>query len=283
MAKNRIYSTISAEEVTFRKGTPTKFTVTVTNQSDEFASFQLKLQVKDPDPHYKITSDDWYKISPVVSSKNPPGDSTNFDVEITKIPIKTRLPIGNKIGCLAIVSSIDLLPDEDRIPFEIKIGEVASIPLQVSIIRQNFYRRLYPAPEKPWEIGIEIYNPRSKPANVLVKLLGLESNWLVNKITEQSLEVPDGKQEQVIFYCQPDKNAECNTYPFTIQVSDSNSNAILKELEGKLEMLPTGALDCSRSENESDRDKLDKYKTFRDFLHNLEKKILQTLYGILLW
>ncbi len=283
MAKNRIHSTISTKEVIYLGVTPTKFTVTVTNKSNIFASFQLKLEVRDPNTHYGINSDDWYKISPIVSSKNPPGDSTNFDVEITKIPIKTRLPIGEKIGCLAIVSSIDLLPDEDRIPFEIKIGEVASIPLQVSIIRQNFYRRLYPAPEKPWEIGIEIYNPRSKPANVLVKLLGLESNWLVNKITEQSLEVPDGKQEQVIFYCQPDKNAECNTYPFTIQVSDSNSNAILKELEGKLEILPTGALDCSRSENESDRDKLDKYKTFRDFLHNLEKKILQTLYGILLW
>ena len=278
MAENHIYSEISAKEVKYLEGTPTKFTVTATNQSDKFASFQLKLER----PGYGSTSDDWYKISPIVSSKNPPGDSTNFDVEITKIPIKSGEIVSEKIICQAIVSSIELLPEEDRIPFNIKIEQTASIPLQLSIIHQNFYRRLYPAPEEPWKIGLEIYNPRSKPANVLVQLLGLESNWLKNKTTEQSLEVSAGQQKQVIFYCQPDENAESKLYPFKIRVSklnDSNSNDLLKELEGKLEIVPTGVLDFSRSEQELHRAKLDKYKIFQDLLRNLQKKI----YGILLW
>ena len=286
MAENHIHSEISAKEVTYLEGTPTKFTVTATNRSDEFASFQLKLEVLGSG----ITSNDWYEISPIVSSKNPPGDSTKFDVEITNIPIKSGETVGEKIRCQAIVSSIELLPEEDRIPFNIKIEKTASIPLQVSRIHKDFYQKRKPG--EPWEIGIEIYNPRSKPAKVLVKLSGLKPNWLEKSPTkpplegsanEQSLDVPVGKQEQVIFYCQPDKNVECKTYPFTIQVIDRNSNAILNSLKGKLEILLKGELIPSPIENESDIDKLDKYKTLRDFLHNLEKKTLETLYGILLW
>ena len=293
MAKNRIYSTISAEEVSFSQGTPTKFTVTVTNQSDEFASFQLKLEVKDSDPRYKITSD-WYKMSPVVSSKNPPGDSTKFEVEIIKIPTGGTVK-GDKILCYAIVSSIELQPDKDRIPFEIK----TLIPPQVSIIRQDFdfYRRFDSEKDKqPWEIGIEIYNPGFQPANnVRVELLSqdLKAEWLlgVGVKPHENLDIlaaknldllPAGKSEQVIFFCKPDKNAESKTYPFTIQVSNRNSD---KTLKGTLEILPTGALYCRPIENEKelDIDKLDKYNNIREKLHKYEKKILQTLYGILLW
>ena len=305
MAENRIRSTISAKELTFGEGTPTKFTVSVINQSNIFASFQLKLELLDLDPQYEKESDDWYKISPVVSSKNPPGDSTEFEVEIIKIPTGGK-PKGDKISCLVVVSSIDLPKDQDRIPFDIK---AASITLQVSILRESFYRKLKPG--ELWKIGIEIYNPSFKPANVLVELLDLNPKWLKKKTIEPPEEapagqqkkitlppkerpalllkkVPAGQQKKVTFDFQPDKSAVSKTdpYSFTIrvsEVSDSNSKTILKEFEGKLEILPKGELNCSPIENESDRDKLDKYKTFRDFLHNLEKTILQTLYGILLW
>ena len=273
MAEKHIHSTISVKGVTYPRETPSRFTVTATNRSNKFASFQLRLEARD----FGQISDDWYKISPIVSSKNPPGDSTKFEIEITGIPRKPGKTVGSKIVCYAIVSSIELLPEIDRTRFDIIIKNDELIPLQVSKSRQDFYRKLNPAQEKTWEIGIEIYNPRSKKANVLVQLEGLDSNWLKKQPSEQKKTIEVGMLEQVIFYCQPDKNAECRTYNFTIKVIDSAQDAIPIILKGQLEILLTGELIQTLIGNNQEA------KTFANSLHNLEQRLIQTLYVILLW
>lgn len=66
-----IAMSISHKDITYRpSGSPAQFKVTVVNQSDRFASFQLDITPAG----VKQTQDRlWYNISPEVSTKNPQG------------------------------------------------------------------------------------------------------------------------------------------------------------------------------------------------------------------
>src|ERR687885_507865 len=76
MADNPISIKVSAQVLKFRPGgSPATFEVTVNNDSDRFASFQLEIVAAgaNPDPGFQ-----WYSLSPGVSAKKPPGDSTKI-------------------------------------------------------------------------------------------------------------------------------------------------------------------------------------------------------------
>src|SRR6476469_8325649 len=85
MPKSLISASVSAQVVKFRPGgAPATFTVTVTNESAQFATFLLEVTAAgaDADQNYR-----WYNLAPAVGAKKPPGDSTQFSVVITDSPV----------------------------------------------------------------------------------------------------------------------------------------------------------------------------------------------------
>ncbi|MEL6463272.1 MAG: hypothetical protein AAFQ91_34540, partial [Cyanobacteria bacterium J06621_15] len=83
MLKEKIITKISTNKLTFHP-TGVSFNVTVINNSDDFATFQVELLAD----VVKDLNHSWYKISPEVCTKKPPGDSTEFSIFISKIPIQ---------------------------------------------------------------------------------------------------------------------------------------------------------------------------------------------------
>jgi hypothetical protein len=82
--KKQISTQISSRQVTLSASQPVaRFEVMVYNDSDRFASFQVKLVAAG------VTSQDnqsWYRLMPSVSSKIPVGDCARFQVEIVALP-----------------------------------------------------------------------------------------------------------------------------------------------------------------------------------------------------
>jgi len=61
-----------------------EFEVTVTNNSREFASFQVALATAGVD---SAAIADWYKVEPEICAKKPPGASTTFRVRVVRSPL----------------------------------------------------------------------------------------------------------------------------------------------------------------------------------------------------
>ncbi|NER85293.1 MAG: hypothetical protein F6K42_38510, partial [Leptolyngbya sp. SIO1D8] len=61
---------------------PLSFAITVYNNSDQFASFQVVLVAAGVD----VNQRDWYRLSPSVSAKIPPGAETCFQAHLLSVP-----------------------------------------------------------------------------------------------------------------------------------------------------------------------------------------------------
>ncbi|MCY7323611.1 MAG: hypothetical protein LH660_17850 [Phormidesmis sp. CAN_BIN36] len=61
-----------------------EFEVTVTNNSREFASFQVSLATAGID---SAAIADWYQVEPEICAKKPPGASTTFRVRVVRSPL----------------------------------------------------------------------------------------------------------------------------------------------------------------------------------------------------
>ena len=84
MLKEYILTQISTKEITFEPGgSPASFDITVVNNSEQFATFQVELLAAGAAAGRSAS---WYDISPDVCTKKPPGDSTIFTVQIIDVP-----------------------------------------------------------------------------------------------------------------------------------------------------------------------------------------------------
>ena len=84
MLKEKIATQISTNQLTLQPE-GVSFDVTVVNNSDDFATFQVELLA---DVAKRGGNDNWYKISPDVCTKQPPGDSTRFSIQIHDVPVR---------------------------------------------------------------------------------------------------------------------------------------------------------------------------------------------------
>ncbi|MGK7927793.1 MAG: hypothetical protein AB4290_21580, partial [Spirulina sp.] len=109
MKQKNVETYIVPGELVFKPGDkPASFAITAVNHSDRCAGFQIEVTAAGVDN----ASDrrNWYTISPEVSTKNPPGDSTKFQVTIIDTPIPGFVGLMN---LTVRIFSLDL-PDEER-------------------------------------------------------------------------------------------------------------------------------------------------------------------------
>ncbi|NET59047.1 MAG: hypothetical protein F6K47_23760 [Symploca sp. SIO2E6] len=235
MAENLISTNVSAKQLKFKPGgTPTSFAVSVMNNSDRFASFQVEVLAAAADSHQ---SADWYKISPEVSSKNPPGDLTQFNVVITDTP---KPGFVGMTTLTVRIFSIELR-EESREVLRLTVEEgTGNILLELELPVREF--RKYPGEQI--DIPIRVYNPSQLPTNVLLKFLGFEPSWLISG-QQNHLQVPPGEKSETSFSCQLPfgASAPSQVYPFTIEAT--HTNGPLVQVEGIVNLLPMGSLDFS--------------------------------------
>ena len=235
MAENLISTNVSPKQLKFKPGgSPTSFVVSVVNNSDRFASFQVEVLAAAADSN---PSADWYKISPEVSTKNPPGDSTQFNVTI----LDTPKPGFVGMTTLTVrVFSMELR-DESREVLRLTVEQgTGYILLELELPVREFQK----APGEQLEIPVRVYNPSQLSTNVLLKFLGFESSWLMSGL-ERRLQVPPGQKSETSFSCELPFGAQAPSqiYPFTIEATHTNGPPT--QIEGSLKLLPMGFLDFS--------------------------------------
>ena len=80
-----IQTQLDTEELTYTPGEdPVSFQILAVNLSDQFASFQVMVEAAGQNPAFGST---WYSISPEISTKNPAGATTPFQIAIRENPI----------------------------------------------------------------------------------------------------------------------------------------------------------------------------------------------------
>jgi WD40 repeat protein len=237
MANNLITTRISAQVLKFKPGgLPATFEVTVTNDSDQFASFQLEILAAGVDSEHQDFR--WYSLSPAVSAKKPPGDSTKFYVAIADTPVPGFVGIMN---LTVRIFSLELR-DEDRQVLRLVVQEgTASKPLKLDLP----VRKFQVAPGELVEVPVRVNNPNQQSIDVELRFLGVEPSWLIDGAA-QRFRLEPGEQTEVTFSCQPPEvisQAPCQIYPFTIEAT--HHNGLPASDQGTLEVLPTGFVEFS--------------------------------------
>jgi WD40 repeat protein len=215
------------------------FTVTVVNESSQFAAFQLELLAPGytTDPNRK-----WYSTEPKVSAKKPPGDRTVFSVSILEAPIPGFV---GRLELIVRVFSLEF-QEEARRPISIDIE-----PGESYLILELPAPRLQVYPRNLIKIPVRVYNPRREVSDVSLNLLGVDGAWLPEG-AYQRLVIPAGQQAMVNFLCQPPNPAlaPCAEYPFSVEAMPTDG--LLTTASGVLEMLPAGFIEfnCDRKQQQ---------------------------------
>ncbi|NES83106.1 MAG: hypothetical protein F6K10_17795 [Moorea sp. SIO2B7] len=224
---------IDKQKLTFKPGeTSAQFEVTVKNNCDRYASLQLEVEAAGAESD---RSPDWYTISPEVGTKNPPGDNTQFQVEITDTPVPGFV---GRMNLTILASSTDL-PDEDRAVLHLTIEQGTLLrPLILKLPKEDF--KGYPGDEIT--VSVEIYNPNQQRINARLSILELESTW---SHKPDSLSLDPGKKDLKTLSLTIANNPPAlgKVYPLIIEAT--HANAAPAQVEGNLEVLPQGFLDFS--------------------------------------
>ncbi len=208
-----------------------EFDVTVINESNKFASFQLEISplAADADSNLK-----WYRVEPEICAKKPPGDRTTFHVVITKAPI----PVSD--------TTIDLTLRVFSVEFE-KLFTTQKLSLTIERPRKPIQiylpiKDLKGYPGDAIEIPALVYNLSSKVTEVTLRLLGLDTSWL-SQGSERKLPVDPGESEKTTFWCQLPSNPKPlnQKYDFTIEATADTASRSFRE-PGILEVLPQGTV-----------------------------------------
>ncbi len=148
--------------------TPECFNVTVTNQSIEFASFRLELVAAGA-----LATDEkrWYRLTPSVSYKIPPGDRTQFQVEIVDVP-PIRGGFVNSINLVVRVDALEL-DVQERQDLRLLVDGSPVRPLELMVRDAVIEAR----PGDPVELVVDVTNPNLKPADVILELDGIDPSW----------------------------------------------------------------------------------------------------------
>ncbi|NEO26605.1 MAG: hypothetical protein F6K03_06840 [Kamptonema sp. SIO4C4] len=232
MAVNTIHTEIFPKELSFKPGgEPAYVTITVVNDSDRFAGFQVDVSAAGADDH---SNKNWYTISPEVSTKKPPGDRTEFQVRIHDSPIPGFVGLMN----LTVRIFSTELVDEDRqtLRMQVEQGNLA-LPLQLTMPVQEFRMTANDAIAIP----VEVYNPSQLETQVLLKIQGLNPAWLDS--SERRLTLKPGKEAEISFTCQLPGITQTLSQPYPFQIEGSHSNGPPTQIAAVLEIAPQGAID----------------------------------------
>lgn len=232
MLENTIATEITPQELNFKPGgDPATFDVLVINQSDRFAGFQLEIQAAGASAYRTA---DWYRISPEVSTKNPPGDSTRFQVTLTDNPVPGFVGLMN---LTVRVFSLELTDEaRDVMRVNVQQGNIP-IPLQLNLPVQEFRA----VPGELVEIPVEIYNPSQLPILAQVMLKGLKPTWLVQG-SDRQLQIKPGSEVETTFKCQLPETTQTVSQVYPLHVHALHPHGPPSEIDATLEILPEGKI-----------------------------------------
>ncbi|MBE9208006.1 hypothetical protein IQ244_16035 [Nostoc sp. LEGE 06077] len=233
MAINLVNTKISTQVLNFQPGgLPASFDVTVVNESNQFASFEIEIIAAGSG---ESLGSNWYKITPSVSAKNPPGDSTKFNVTIINTPVAGFI---GKMNLIVRIFSLELRSEDRQILRLIVEAGAGTVPMQVELITEKFPT----LPRELIEIKVRVFNPSQLPASVSLKPVGLKPQWFING-DEKLLQVAPGTKIETSFLCQLPIAEELpsQAYPFTIEANYPNGIPSRSQ-EGIVNVNPVGSI-----------------------------------------
>ncbi|WP_218081927.1 WD40 repeat domain-containing protein [Anthocerotibacter panamensis] len=231
MEQRLISAELSDKEITFRPGgVPAVFRVTVTNESDRLADFQIEVTASGAEYNPVLG---WYRLPIEAGTKKPPGSVTPFEVSIVEAPIPGFVGVVNLI---VRVFSTELR-QERRSLLRLRIepgamGALLDLGLPV--------RRLGVYPRNKVEVPVSLRNLTRQPTEVIVRLLGLDPTWLPEG-SERRVQLPPAAKLDVSFVCQPPSPTQAlsQDYPFTVEATALLDGSVTPAT-GVLEVLPFG-------------------------------------------
>ncbi|MGP1383055.1 MAG: hypothetical protein ACTS2F_05805 [Thainema sp.] len=225
---------LSTQTLRFQPGgQPQGFEVAVSNLSSSFATFQLELLASGVDIN---ATDHWYRLAPDLSAKIPAGDRTQFSISILDVP-----PVpGGFVGKMTLtvrVFSLELR-EEDRRVVTLIIEGSGVFPPQLELAAPQ----LSGLPGHSVEIPVRLLNPNRTMGNVLLRLKGLPSDWLVEG-SERRLQIPPQSESRMLFVCQIPASTEAisQTYAFQVEALQSLSSSV--QVGGTLYVQPWGVME----------------------------------------
>ncbi|MBN3941577.1 hypothetical protein [Nostoc sp. NMS9] len=213
-----------------------EFDVTVINESDKFASFQVELLTAGLDENSHVK---WYKIYPEVCTKKPPGSETTFHVAIIKAPITVY---DTTIDVIIKIFSVEY----ERLYTSQKISLTINKPLR-SLRVEMPIKELKVTLGNQIEIPVIVSNLSPKFTEIQLSLSGLNPDWFTIG-TQRKLQIEPGDSQKISFLCQPTKGNQTlsKEYKFTIDAGSNTSQYTTRE-QGILEVLPDGVVEFSCS------------------------------------
>ena len=231
--KKQITTEISSRQVTLSASqAAAMFEVTVFNDSDRFASFQLKLVAAGASTSH---NQPWYRLMPSVSSKIPAGDCARFHVEIFALP-----PIAQQFrGAidLTVEATSRELPNQfDRQALRLIAEGFQSEPPDLTLTAAS----LQAQPGDRVAVIGQLYNPTVVAIEITLRLQGLPDSWFPDGI-QQHLSLPPGKLQRVTFAGEvpPPMQAPSRTYALQLEATGRFPTVITP---GQLDIQPAGHL-----------------------------------------
>ncbi len=232
--KKQITTELSSRQVTLSANqTMAVFYTTVYNDSDRFASFQVKLLAAGVNTD---TTKPWYRLTPAVSAKIPVGDRTRFQVEIFDLP-----PIAQQfrgaIDLTVEVTSRELDNQYDRQPLRLLADGLQGQPPTLALSVPS----LQALPGETVAIIAQVSNPVRSAIDVTLHLSGLPDRWFPDGI-QQTITLLPGKPQQVRFECEipSPMQAPSQVYPVQLEATGRFPTVVTT---GQLHILPAGNLE----------------------------------------
>jgi hypothetical protein len=228
MEKRAISAVISEQEIEYLPGgSPVTFEVTVINQGNVPAQFQMEILAAGANQNLK-----WYRLDPEISTLKPPGSQTKFIVAVIDSPL---------LGFVGMISATirvfsPQIKDQHRSVLRLRIGQGKGYG---QLIVELPVRQFQVNPREVVDIPVRVRNTAQQPADVILNFLNMPQSWIVGG-TERRLVVKPGEQTETTFQCQPPivKQAPSQLYPFTVEAKPQVGAP--GRAEGVIEVLPIG-------------------------------------------
>jgi WD40 repeat protein len=234
-----IEAKLSQGTVRFKPGGQSAtFAVEVFNTSDRFATLLLDINAPGTDP-----ADDarWYRLSPEVGTKTPPGDRTLFHVEIF------RNPVPGFVGTMNLtvrILSLELQEEDRQLVRLVVEPGVDAVPLALALPAE-----LSADPDAALAIPVTLHNPGVLPVKATLQALGLPVTWAIAATTTL---VNPGETIEVDLRGQipPADQGLSQPYPFTLTALQDDG--LTSSAEGTVHLRPRGYYSVTADPTEQD-------------------------------
>ena len=239
MVVSVIQSRVSATDLALKPGLSTAtFEVEVVNGSDRPASFHVVLSATGDEGQAPRR---WYRLSPMASSKVPPGAHSVYTVIISDTPLAGFVGLAN----LTVRIISPELQSEERHILRLRVEpSLGAISFEAELPSQYFQN--YPG--QLVDIPARIYNRNRNPISVTLSFPGIDA-WLLDN-SLKTLRLLPNRWRDIVISCQIPEDlslGRSQTYPFQFIVADENGDSAIAS--GVLEVLPLGYFEVVAAES----------------------------------